>query len=148
MNLDLLEQETVSGSGISRAICKSAPQTDNHASTPSLSFYRPDAFPDAQPTASKHWRHQQKNYGINFRHCCKSASAVWATETIRPDCTNSTFLVLAYPGRPGHSPGGRKMVVVVAASVVVVVVVVVTIFKGQKLQISDSAPNPLLPPGE
>jgi len=31
-------------------------QTDNHASTPPLSFYRPDALPVAQPTASKHWR--------------------------------------------------------------------------------------------
>jgi len=29
-------------------------QTDNHASTPLLSFYRPDALPAAQPTASKH----------------------------------------------------------------------------------------------
>jgi len=29
-------------------------QTDNHASTPPLSFYRPDALPVAQPTASKH----------------------------------------------------------------------------------------------
>jgi len=34
-------------------ICTSL-QTDNHASTPPLSFYRPDAFPAAQPTASKH----------------------------------------------------------------------------------------------
>jgi len=32
-------------------------QTDSHASTPPLSFYRPDALPAAQPTASKHWRH-------------------------------------------------------------------------------------------
>jgi len=32
-------------------------QTDNHTSTPTLSFYRPDAFPAAQPTVSKHWRH-------------------------------------------------------------------------------------------
>ena len=31
-------------------------QTDNHTSTPPLSFYRPDALPAAQPTASKHWR--------------------------------------------------------------------------------------------
>ena len=31
-------------------------QTDNHASTSSLIFYRPDALPDAQPTVSKHWR--------------------------------------------------------------------------------------------
>jgi len=29
-------------------------QTDNHASAPPLSFYRPDALPAAQPTASKH----------------------------------------------------------------------------------------------
>jgi len=30
-------------------------QTDNHASTPTtLFFYRPDALPAAQPTASKH----------------------------------------------------------------------------------------------
>jgi len=32
-------------------------QTDNHVNTPPLSFYRPDALPAAQPTASKHWRH-------------------------------------------------------------------------------------------
>jgi len=59
-NLDLLEQETVSGSGISWIIHKSAPhgqsspQTDNHVNIPSLSFYRPDALPAAKPTASKH----------------------------------------------------------------------------------------------
>jgi len=35
-------------------ICTS-PQTDNHTSTPPLSFYRPDALPATQPTASKHW---------------------------------------------------------------------------------------------
>ena len=29
-------------------------QTNNHASTPPLSFYRPDADPAAQPTVSKH----------------------------------------------------------------------------------------------
>jgi len=29
-------------------------QTDNHASTPTLSIYRPDALPAAQPTAPKH----------------------------------------------------------------------------------------------
>jgi len=33
-------------------ICTSL-QTDNHASTSPLSFYRPDALPDVQPTASK-----------------------------------------------------------------------------------------------
>ena len=34
-------------------ICTSL-QTDNHASTSLLSFYRPDALPVTQPTASKH----------------------------------------------------------------------------------------------
>jgi len=29
-------------------------QTDNHVSTPPLSFYRPDALPAAQPAVSKH----------------------------------------------------------------------------------------------
>jgi len=37
-------------------ICTSL-QTNNHASTPPLSFYRPDALLAAQPTVSKHWRH-------------------------------------------------------------------------------------------
>ena len=34
-------------------VCTSL-QTDNHTSTPPLSFYRPDVLPAAQPTASKH----------------------------------------------------------------------------------------------
>ena len=53
----LLKQETVSGSGISWAICKSAPRS-RQITTPaprhSSSFYRPEALPAAQPTASKH----------------------------------------------------------------------------------------------
>ena len=54
----LLKQETVSGSGISWAICKSAPRS-RQITTPAPHhsvFYRPDALPVAQPTASKHWR--------------------------------------------------------------------------------------------
>ena len=56
----LLKQETVSGSGISWAICKSASRSRQitmpapHHSV----FYRPDALPAAQPTASKHWRQE------------------------------------------------------------------------------------------
>jgi len=34
-------------------VCTSL-QTDNHTSTPPFCFYRPDALPAAQPTASKH----------------------------------------------------------------------------------------------
>ena len=52
----LLKQVTVSGSGISWAICKSG-NTHRQITTPApqpLSFHRPDAVPAAQPTASKH----------------------------------------------------------------------------------------------
>ena len=52
----LLKQETVSGSGISWAICKSAPcsrQITMPAPHHSV-FYRPDALPATQPTVSKH----------------------------------------------------------------------------------------------
>jgi len=53
----LLQQEIVSGSGISWDICKSAPRS-RQITTPaphhSSFFYRPDALPAAQPTASKH----------------------------------------------------------------------------------------------
>ena len=61
----LLKQVTVSGSGISSAICKSAP-CSRQTTTPALHhsvFYRPDALPAAQPTASKHWR-QKAGYAV------------------------------------------------------------------------------------
>ena len=54
--LILLKQETVSGNGIIWAICKSAPHS-RQITTPAPHhsvFYRPDALPAAQPTASKH----------------------------------------------------------------------------------------------
>jgi len=57
----LLKQETVSGSSISWAICKSAPHSRQitmpapHHSV----FYRLDALPATQPTVSKHWRHNR-----------------------------------------------------------------------------------------
>ena len=54
----LLKQETVSGSGISWAICKSASRS-RQMTTPAPHcsvFYRPYALPATQPTASKHWR--------------------------------------------------------------------------------------------
>ena len=52
------KQETVGGSGISWAICKSAPRS-RQITTPAPHhsvFYRQDALPAAQPTTSKHWR--------------------------------------------------------------------------------------------
>jgi len=54
----LLKHETVSGSGISWAMCKSAHHS-RQITTPAPHhsvFYRLDALPAAQPTASKHWR--------------------------------------------------------------------------------------------
>jgi len=57
--LILLKQETVSGSSISWAICKSAPhshQTDNHASTSPLSFFTgrmPFLSPNQQPKSNE-----------------------------------------------------------------------------------------------
>ena len=57
-NLDLLEQEIVSGSGISWTICKSAPRS-RQITTPEPNhsdFYKLDALPVAQPTMSKHWK--------------------------------------------------------------------------------------------
>ena len=54
----ILKQETVSGRGISWAIWKSAPRS-RQITTPAPHhsvFYRPDALPATQPTASKHWR--------------------------------------------------------------------------------------------
>jgi len=48
-NLDLLEQEIVSGSGICWVICKSAPHTKQPRQHPTTQFfYRPDALPAAQ----------------------------------------------------------------------------------------------------
>ena len=77
----LLKQETVSGSGISWVICKSAPRS-RHVTTPaphdSVS-YRPGALPAAQPTASKHWWQYSLNmkcydtiqYKICKAPCCR-----------------------------------------------------------------------------
>jgi len=49
------------GSGISWIVCKSYAPRSRQITTPShsphhLVLYRPHALPDAQPTASKHWR--------------------------------------------------------------------------------------------
>ena len=61
-------------------VCTSL-QTDNHASTPPLCFYRPDALPVAQPTASKHWRQTEQTQGYN-KYCanialCKKKNILW-----------------------------------------------------------------------
>ena len=68
----------MSGSGISWAICKSAPRS-RQITTPAPHhsvFYRPDALPATQQTASKHWR-------LNDRITNKKIS-MW------PPCVNAT----------------------------------------------------------
>jgi len=76
-NLDLLEQEIVSDSGISWAICKSAPRFRQIAipATHHSVFHRPDALPATQPTASKHWRLVVYIYCMNYLVMLLSTSA-------------------------------------------------------------------------
>jgi len=93
----LLKQETVSGNGISWAMCKSAPcprQITMPAPHHSV-FYKPDAIPAAQPTASKHWRqfshHSQNIICSEFIQCVwESIYRVNCSHIIRmidnPDC--------------------------------------------------------------
>jgi len=90
----LLKQETVSGSGICWAICKSAPcsrQITMPAPHHSV-FYRPDALPAAQPTVSKHWRHCVRNWiyclqsyqrKIDLIMCCVTATGYIKVAFIR-----------------------------------------------------------------
>ena len=59
----------MSSRGISWAICKSAP-CSRQITTPAPHrsvFYRPDALPSTQPTASKHWR-ENVNHLTNSLH--------------------------------------------------------------------------------
>jgi len=96
----LLKQETVTGSGISWAICKSAPSS-RQITTPAPHrsvFYRPDALPAAQPTASKRWRdciHTtliEKRWNKNFQWClvsCCVSQTVWNVQSAaRPNLTS------------------------------------------------------------
>ena len=71
----------MSGSGISWAICKSAPRS-RQITTPAPHhsvFYRPDALPAAQPTASKHWRQKANkkpdNADITYTHINRTFSS-------------------------------------------------------------------------
>jgi len=61
-----------------QCICTSL-QTDNHASTSRLSFYRLDTLPAAHPTASKHWRQKHCwtyiiSYSVIFKQPCFHAA--------------------------------------------------------------------------
>ena len=90
--LILLKQETVSGSGISWATCKSAPrsrQITMPASHHSV-FYRPDALPAAQPTASKHWRLSNAENCVKI--CPVDVEIIGLTEIIKKERKKDTCL--------------------------------------------------------
>jgi len=90
-NLDLLQQEIVSGSGICCAICKSAPHPRQPRQHPTTQFfYRPDALPATQPTASKHWRQKhwrQKHVLLHWYNIMQH--------------NNNTHLMASFPGQSG-----------------------------------------------
>ena len=79
-NLDFTEAREVSGSGISWAICKSAPRSrqitmpvPHHSG-----FYRLDALPAAQPTASKHWRLSELVHALTYKkELCAQVQQCW-----------------------------------------------------------------------
>ena len=104
----LLKQETVSGSGINWAICKSAPSSRQItlSSTPPLSFYRPDALPAAQPTASKHWRQKvffkcrkkeinYKNYTRKGYKYSKKGTNHTTVDSICSECSQTAIQIYA-----------------------------------------------------
>ena len=82
----------MSGSGISWAICKSAP-CSRQITTPAPHhsvFLQPDALHAAQPTASKHWRPTGTKYQNSWRHIYQySVCNVVRTEHYSGLCTNS-----------------------------------------------------------
>ena len=82
----------MSGSGISWAICKSAPRS-RQITTPvphHSVFYRPDALPVAQPTVSKHWRNKTMTFN-RYINLPLVTSKGWShvdyhTKPSMPDC--------------------------------------------------------------
>ena len=87
----LLKQETVSGSGISWAICKSASRS-RQITMPALHhsvFYRPDALPATQPTASKHWTQNTHFENYSISRCNNDRPCRQSMGTKKPLCTTA-----------------------------------------------------------
>jgi len=91
----LLKQETVSGSGISWAICKSAPRS-SQITTPAAHhsvFYRPDALPATQPTESKHWSELLTCICPSWCHCHSLSLASIKSRLVLPFWYQLTWVV-------------------------------------------------------
>jgi len=63
-------------------ICTSL-QTDNRTSISPLSFYRLDALPATQRTASNHWRQTQTNKYKCIQNLCSSSLPNWPAALIK-----------------------------------------------------------------
>ena len=90
----LLKQETVSGSGISWAICKTAPRS-RQITTPAPHhsvFYRPDALPAAQPTASEHWKEKYTEVKQSF----SALTLLFGCQEEHPACKKLSDEVLVW----------------------------------------------------
>ena len=75
-------------------------QTDNHASTPPLRFYRPDALPASRPTVSKHWRHW---YPLNCKLNQKSFSEENYLNRLKTDKIMVMSLLAPFLANPLHN---------------------------------------------
>jgi len=82
----LLMEETVSGSGVSWGICKSAPRS-RQITTPAPHhsvFYRTDALPVVQPTVSKLWRHTwQKSEYVSACRKPSGQNCLWCRKWLQ-----------------------------------------------------------------
>jgi len=86
-------------------VCTSL-QTDNHASTPPVSFLQAGCLPVAQPTASKHWRQWIMLSSIQYNEIISKARTIsWRAESEAATVEghfywdivyNITFLVQGY----------------------------------------------------
>jgi len=77
----------VSGNSISWAIYKSAPRSRqiNMPAPHHSVFYRPDALPAAQATASKHWRHGSYTIAIQY-------NTMKSEQLVKPVKQNSPYI--------------------------------------------------------
>ena len=82
-------------------------QTDNHASAHHSVFYRPDALPAAQPTASKHWRQLNSNCernqsqdGVTYSQSPAKSSGTGFPHgsSLNPLCVCFCSMTLQWPG--------------------------------------------------
>jgi len=87
INLDLLEQETVSGIGISWAICKSAlyPRQITILAPHHSLFYNPDALPAAQPSWTNIVKALKSQIGILYCNI-NNPGNVWCVYMIITAC--------------------------------------------------------------